>query len=64
MDLQLWSELLKSLSNAEQVSNSNEHITNSDDKEYYAVTLRDKVLEELSELAAHMIAIKQKEGRC
>lgn len=47
-----------------QVSNSNEHVTNSDDKEYYAVTLRDEVLEELSELAAHMIAIKQKEGRC
>lgn len=56
MNLQLWEELLNSLSDAE-------HIYISDDKEYYAVTLSDKLLEELAELAADNLAIKQRESR-
>lgn len=47
MNLKLWNELTRSLSNAESVRDP-------DDKQYYAVTISDELLEALTSLAVYM----------
>lgn len=47
MNLKLWNELTRSLSNAESVRDP-------DDKQYYAVTMSDELLEALISLAVYM----------
>lgn len=56
MNLELWNELINSLSDAESVHDS-------DDKQYYAVTISDELLEALTNLAVYMEKLNSRPSR-